>query len=349
MLSDNTLDVSKINRVFNSISRLIKTFLQQSNNEKDKKKKAVEKNSSLTLFSVFFVNIFVQDLIDCREELLLLRTTSTGVPQGSLLDLPLLPFLTLVFGSCFTSHSFFLLLWDKKLLPSLSILWQLGKWRMGTDSFISSEWSSSVLPSITHPIGCLSTTSSSALTRLCCCFSFFKTCASPPVSTDTAVTAMRPHYNHGLILPHHWDFYSVLVSHPRSCRLNCPQCPFISPVTLLLQSVHGCTYWKNPLILSGHDLDSCPCLFLYYCPIIYPSPCSGLVVAFLSCGGMTFQLEFDENESCYLSILYRKLLVYKMAFLIKPVILPTLLYLIRFRNNRNCRPSRFKRKLNMLL
>lgn len=116
---------------------------------------------------------------------------------------------------------------------------------MGTDSFISSGWSSSGLPSITDPIGCLSTTLSSALTRLCCCFSFFKTCASLPVSTDTAVTAVWPHYNHGLILPHHWDFYSVLVSHPRSCRLNCPQCPFISPVTLLLQSVHGCAYWKK--------------------------------------------------------------------------------------------------------
>lgn len=68
---------------------------------------------------------------------------------------------------------------------------------------------------------------------------------------------------------------------------------------------------KTKLILSGHDLDSCPCsLFWYNCPIIYPSPCSGLAVSFLPCGGMTFPPELDEHESLpllqnlYLSHIY---------------------------------------------
>ncbi len=55
---------------------------------------------------------------------------------------------------------------------------------------------------------------------------------------------------------------------------------------------------KTKLILSGRDLDSCPCsLFWYNCPIIYPSSHSGLAVSFLPCGGMTFPSEVDESES----------------------------------------------------
>lgn len=55
---------------------------------------------------------------------------------------------------------------------------------------------------------------------------------------------------------------------------------------------------KTKCILSGRDLDSSlRCLYSHNCPIIYPSPCSGLVVPFLPRGGMTFPPEFDENES----------------------------------------------------
>lgn len=40
---------------------------------------------------VFFVRIIGENLTDCREELLLVLTTTTGVSQGSLLGRPPLP------------------------------------------------------------------------------------------------------------------------------------------------------------------------------------------------------------------------------------------------------------------
>lgn len=131
--------------------------------------------------------------------------------------------------------------------------------------------------------------------------------------------------------PHYWDFsLSLCVSSKKlqpelsSVSLDFP-CHIAPPPCAWLYIL------KTKLILSGHDLDSCPCsLFWYNCPIIYPSPCSGLAVSFLPCGGMTFHLSWMSMShylffKTYIWLISQSLFIYlltKCSWFNKPVILP---------------------------